>query len=211
MPKCSNCGASDFVWASRVRSGLTGVGGLALRGRREGEIGTRVCRACGHADLFVRDLWLLQAPHLWKPGEFVPMTERPEARPPPVARASATVAASHSSLPRAAPAPAPGPTAAPAQTAAPLPPVTQPPLPRSDEAAPAVPGSSEPSTPAEANPRPTEPDPVKLDDAMPTTVSSAESGGTRPEADSGKRTSARPRRESSSRTSSRRFPPKTGS
>ncbi|HUI38310.1 MAG TPA: hypothetical protein VLY85_01625 [Thermoplasmata archaeon] len=81
-PTCPNCGASDFVWAKRIRSGLVGIGGLSLRAGREAQLGTRICRECGHADLFLSDVRLLNSPHLWKPGEFVPIPEPAPARRP---------------------------------------------------------------------------------------------------------------------------------
>lgn len=85
MVTCTNCGASDFVWSDGLRAGLTGAGGLTLRGRKEAGLGVRICRSCGHADLFLRDTTLMRSPHLWREGEFVPITipARPKARPSP--------------------------------------------------------------------------------------------------------------------------------
>jgi hypothetical protein len=76
-PTCSNCGASDFVWANELKTGLTGGGTLSLRPRGEIPVGTRICRACGHADLFLRELGILHQPNLWRPGEFIPIAPKP--------------------------------------------------------------------------------------------------------------------------------------
>lgn len=87
-PVCSNCGASDFVWANELKTGSIGGGSLSLRARGELSMGTRLCRACGHADLFLKDPAILRMPHTWKPGEFVPIPVRPptpSAPPPPPA------------------------------------------------------------------------------------------------------------------------------
>jgi hypothetical protein len=138
VSNCPNCGSSDFVWAGRVRSGLTGAGRLSLRGRGEAEFGTRICRACGHADLFVRDLDLLRSPHRWRPGEFGPVpNEFTPRRAPP-----STPAASPSpppSTPKADP-------AAPPRPVAPPPPqvVTPPPPPPVEPVLPPVPPTPAP-------------------------------------------------------------------
>ncbi len=101
MPVCSNCGSTDFVWAENLKTGTIGRGTLSLRSGGELAIGTRVCRGCGHADLFVKDPTVLRQPHTWKPGEFVPIPHRPPADPRP-----ATPTPSPS-----VPTPAPGPVA----------------------------------------------------------------------------------------------------
>ena len=77
-PVCSNCGASDFVWANDLKTG-GGLGGgtLSLRARGELAMGTRICKSCGHADLFLKDPSILRMPHTWKPGEFVPIPAAP--------------------------------------------------------------------------------------------------------------------------------------
>ncbi|MCI4348488.1 MAG: hypothetical protein L3J97_07730, partial [Thermoplasmata archaeon] len=85
-PTCSNCGASDFVWANELKTGLTGGGTLSLRPRGEIPVGTRICRACGHADLFLRELGILHQPNLWRPGEFIPIAPKPA---PPAAHHTA--------------------------------------------------------------------------------------------------------------------------
>lgn len=87
MAACSNCGGSEFVWADAVRTGFVGRGKLALRSRGELALGTRICRACGHADLFLRDLAILKEPHRWKEGEFRPHVAAPSAPPPAPAAA----------------------------------------------------------------------------------------------------------------------------
>ena len=138
MVGCSNCGGSDFVWAGRVRSGLTGAGRLALRGRGEAEFGTRICRTCGHADLFVRDLALVRSPHRWKPGEFGPVPDeiaprRPMATPPATAPIPSTPVAPVETPP-AAPAVRPIPPAPPIPSTEPRP--APPPTPMAVAAAP---------------------------------------------------------------------------
>jgi hypothetical protein len=79
-PVCSNCGANDFVWANDLRTGGSlSAGTLSLRPRGELSIGTRICKACGHADLFLKDPAILKSPHTWRPGEFVPIPSTPSA------------------------------------------------------------------------------------------------------------------------------------
>jgi hypothetical protein len=77
-PTCTNCGSNDFVWANEVKTGgsglMQGSGVLSLRPRGEIPLGTRICRSCGHAELFLRDLKILNSPAHWRPGEFVPIT-----------------------------------------------------------------------------------------------------------------------------------------
>jgi hypothetical protein len=78
-PVCSNCGAGDFVWANDLKTGgAIGGGTLSLRSRGELSLGTRICRSCGHADLFLKDPSILHAPHTWRPGEFVPIQTKTE-------------------------------------------------------------------------------------------------------------------------------------
>ena len=117
MPVCSNCGGSDFVWAENLRTGTIGRGTLSLRSGGELAFGTRVCRGCGHADLFVKDPTILRQPHTWKPGEFVPIPARAPTGDPRLA-------------PAAAPPPRPVPMAPPASPmpVTPLPPPTAPPM-----------------------------------------------------------------------------------
>src|SRR5208283_1638390 len=110
-PICSNCGASDFVWANDLKTGGLGGGSLSLRARGELSLGTRICRSCGHADLFLKDPSVLRMPHTWKPGEFTPITPRPS---PPAAHHPGHIA------PVATPAPPPA--VAPVQAPAPPPP-----------------------------------------------------------------------------------------
>jgi len=132
-PVCSNCGASDFVWVNELKTGSLGGGSLSIRARGELALGTRICRSCGHADLFLRDPAILRMPHTWRPGEFVPIpaTAAPShghhPTPPPT----------HSSS--AAPAPSPPPPLAP-----PPPPSPEPAM----AAAPAPPAASEDARPA---------------------------------------------------------------
>jgi hypothetical protein len=125
-PVCSNCGASDFVWANDLKTGSRGSGGLSLRAKGELDMGTRICRGCGHADLFLKDPSVLRLPHTWRPGEFTPIPSRPPAVAPTPA------------APRPAPVPAPTPT-----------PVAPPAPPTPPPASPAAPPLSDPTPPAE--------------------------------------------------------------
>lgn len=114
-PVCSNCGHNEFVWAGELKTGgRLGAGPLSLRLGGELPLGTRICRECGHADLFLKDVSVLKTPHTWKPNEFVVI-----AAPPPEARAS-----SPAPSPRATPPPVPVPVAA-----SPPPPPAPPPEP----------------------------------------------------------------------------------
>jgi hypothetical protein len=114
-PVCSNCGASDFVWANELKTGSMGGGALSLRSRGELPMGTRICRSCGHADLFLRDPSILRMPHTWKPGEFVPIAPReaastpstPSPASPPAPAVHHAQPAVPPSLPPAVPAPTP--------------------------------------------------------------------------------------------------------
>jgi hypothetical protein len=108
-PTCSNCGAGDFVWANELKTGNLSGGTLSLRSRGEIPLGTRICRTCGHADLFLRDLAILHQPHTWRQGEFIPIVSKPAApKPAPV----------HSHA--APPPPPPAATPAPAENQNPL-------------------------------------------------------------------------------------------
>jgi hypothetical protein len=131
MPVCSNCGGSDFVWAENLRTGTIGRGTLSLRSGGQLPLGTRICRGCGHADLFVKDPTILRQPHTWRPGEFVAIPPRTpvEARPPAPAPSPPPVLATRppnppppgpaATEPRSAPSPAAPAPPAPAPTAAP--------------------------------------------------------------------------------------------
>ena len=131
-PVCSNCGASDFVWANDLKTGSIGGGTLSLRSRGELSLGTRICRACGHADLFLKDPSVLRMPHTWRPGEFVPIPARPAAETP--AHAHHAAATSPAPAP-AVPSPAPMATPAPPVAApAPPPPPPTPPSPEGEGA-----------------------------------------------------------------------------
>jgi hypothetical protein len=168
-PTCSNCGASDFVWANELKTGstMTGTSTLSLRAKGEIPLGTRICRGCGHADLFLRDISVLQRPHLWKPGEFVPIPSKPAAKPAaePVAPAPHAAHASH------APPMAPPPPPAPAPVYAPPPP-----------APPAAPVMARDPDPYPAPPVPTAPEPFPADPptpqfSEPTSIESAPTNG----------------------------------
>jgi hypothetical protein len=106
-PTCSNCGAGDFVWANELKTGNLSGGTLSLRSRGEIPLGTRICRTCGHADLFLRDLTILHQPHTWRPGEFVPITPKPSAPKPAPTHAHAHPPAAPPPPPPAAPPPTP--------------------------------------------------------------------------------------------------------
>jgi hypothetical protein len=139
-PTCTNCGASDFVWANELKTGgMTGSGTLSLRPRGEVPLGTRICRACGHAELFLRDLTLLHQPHTWRPGEFIPIV--PKSKPATPTHHEHAHAAVPAEVPPPPP-PAPEPPApAPEPVAAPPPP-------------PPAPETAAPSEPAEPAPKP---------------------------------------------------------
>lgn len=138
-PVCSNCGGSDFVWANDLKTGGLGGGSLSLRSRGELSLGTRICRACGHADLFLKDPSILRMPHTWRPGEFTPITPRPAA---PTHHPGA-VAPSHHAAP---PPPPPALPAAPAPESAPPPP-PPPPVETPPPAPPAPPPPEAPASP----------------------------------------------------------------
>jgi hypothetical protein len=134
-PTCSNCGTNDFVWANELKTGtgLAGTGTLSLRTRGEIPLGTRICRTCGHADLFLRDLSILRNPASWRQGEFVPIQSKATAKPasPPPApelhhehahSAHAASTASHSASPPETPIAPPSPPPPPDLTPPPPPP-----------------------------------------------------------------------------------------
>jgi hypothetical protein len=82
-PICSNCGGTDFLWASELKTGgRLGGGPLSLRAAGELTLGTRICRTCGHADLFLKDVKILHTPQAWRPHEFVPIVSHAAAPPP---------------------------------------------------------------------------------------------------------------------------------
>jgi hypothetical protein len=142
-PVCSNCNGTDFVWANELKTGMTGGGSLSIRARGDLPLGTRICRSCGHADLFLRDISILHQPHLWRPGEFIPI----------VAKSSAKPATHHAAEPN--------PVAAPAPIAAPPPP----PEPISHTPAPPPPPPPPPPEPAPSPPP--EPTPEPAPEPMP--------------------------------------------
>lgn len=153
-PVCSNCGASDFVWVNELRTGTIGGGSLSIRSRGELSLGTRLCRNCGHADLFLKDPSILKMPHTWRPGEFVPIPNKP---------ASATVASVPpvvSAPPMAAPPPPPPAPAAP-PAAAPPPPSPAIAAPPVDNSAAFTSTSGTEPTPAMAEPAPAAKAPAK--------------------------------------------------
>ncbi|MCI4336418.1 MAG: hypothetical protein L3K17_04375 [Thermoplasmata archaeon] len=112
-PTCTNCSGNDFVWANELKTagGMGSAGGLSLRPRGEVPLGARICRTCGHAELFLRDLALLHQPASWKPGEFIPIPHKPKAAPAPAHHPH--------SAPEAPAPPEPAPTPTPAGLPAP--------------------------------------------------------------------------------------------
>lgn len=138
-PVCSNCNGTDFVWANELKTGMTGAS-LSLRARGEVPLGTRICRTCGHADLFLRDISILHQPHNWRPGEFVPI----------VAKSSAPKPSHPAHAPEVTAPPAPAPAPAPQASPPPAPPPPPPPPPA--EPAPATPPPAEPAVASESPP-----------------------------------------------------------
>ncbi len=111
-PVCSNCGGGEFVWVNDLRTGSIGRGSLSIRSGGELSLGTRICRGCGHADLFLKDPSILRMPHQWRPGEFVPIPGRPSSPPPPSpSPTSPSTPAPVPPPPEPVPAPAPPPVA----------------------------------------------------------------------------------------------------
>jgi hypothetical protein len=129
-PVCSNCNGTDFVWANELKTGITGAS-LSLRARGEVPLGTRICRTCGHADLFLRDISILHQPHNWRPGEFVPIVAKPSTKP------------THSSHAAAAPPPPP-----PSASTAPDSPPPPPPPPMEGPSVPMAPEITDPAAAA---------------------------------------------------------------
>lgn len=120
-PTCTNCGGTEFVWADELKTGGTlARGPLSIRVGGELPLGTRICRACGHADLFLRNVQILQTPHHWKPGEFTPISGG--GRAAHKSHEPTTHASSHSAAASPAPAAPMPPMPAP-------PPVPEPPIP----------------------------------------------------------------------------------
>jgi hypothetical protein len=148
-PVCSNCNGTDFVWANELKTGMTGGGALSIRARGDLPLGTRICRSCGHADLFLRDISILHQPHLWRPGEFIPIVSKSTAKP---ATHHAAEPATATPVPVAAPM-APAVTSAPAPTptmaSSPPPPVAPPVAPTPPEPMPPAP---EPMNPTASEP-----------------------------------------------------------
>jgi hypothetical protein len=155
-PMCTNCGASDFVWANDLKTGGLGGGSLSLRSRGELSLGTRICRACGHADLFLKDPAILKMPHTWKPGEFTPITPRPAAPPPHHASHSETIPPAEP-VPSLVPPTLPEPPFASAPPAPP-PPARYSPAPSEEPPAPSSPPAVPESPPPMAAPPPPPPE-----------------------------------------------------
>ena len=125
-PVCSNCNGTDFVWSNELKTGMTGGGTLSLRARGEIPLGTRICRTCGHADLFLRDISILHQQHNWRPGEFIPIVSKPVVKPAPAAHHAGSA---HHEPSEAAPMPTPpAPPPPPVYTPAPAP-FSEPPAP----------------------------------------------------------------------------------
>jgi len=133
-PVCSNCGGMDFVWANDLKTGSLGGGSLSLRSRGELSLGTRICRACGHADLFLKDPSILRMPHTWRPGEFTPIVPRappahqpapPTPAPPPAPINLPEPVSPTPAAPSPAPPAEPAPVPAAEETPAPAPTMAQ--------------------------------------------------------------------------------------
>ena len=152
-PVCSNCGGSDFVWANELKTGSLGGGSLSLRSRGELSLGTRICRACGHADLFLKDPSVLRMPHTWRPGEFTPIVPRAPSPPAhhPSSAPPAPVAAPVAPPPPVSTTPPPVATPPP-QSAEPVAAAPPPGPPAGTETAPAPTAMETESTPAPAQP-----------------------------------------------------------
>ena len=158
-PVCTNCNGTDFVWANDLKTGAMGAG-LSLRSRGEVPLGARICRTCGHAELFLRDLSILHQPHTWRPGEFVPIVTKPAAKAPEH---------HHHAEPAPPPAPAPNAPAAPPPPPPPPAPAAPPPEPESapivvepPAASPATEPATESTAPSDSGAvPPSEPTPTK--------------------------------------------------
>jgi len=167
-----NCGATDFVWVNDIKTGSIGGGTLSLRARGELALGTRICRSCGHADLFLKDPAILQMPHTWKPGEFVPIPSRPSTPAPPHSSTSPSAArppappsppSTHTMPPPPAPTPPPPPV-----TVAPPPPAPPPPPSPTGPSAEAASGTvQEGGAPASKRPSRRRNPKTKADDSAP--------------------------------------------
>lgn len=108
MPVCVNCGGGDFLWLDTLRTGGFGNKTLSLRSKGALPLGTRICRGCGHADLFLKDPSVLKDITIGKDPEFrsVPgaLGDLPAApaMAPPVATTPPAVAWSEEAEPTAA-------------------------------------------------------------------------------------------------------------
>jgi hypothetical protein len=160
-PICTNCQGTDFVWANELKTSTSVTGAtstLSLRPRGEIPIGTRICRSCGHAELFLRDPSILHRPHQWKPGEFVPIASPKPAVPAPTQHESHHSGHHEPAPVAAAPAPPPTPVweppaAPPEPMPAPTPPAPEPDAP-SPEPNPIELAAVSAHPPAEAHPVP---------------------------------------------------------
>ena len=168
-PTCSNCGGIEFVWSNELKTGtgLSGTGTLSLRPRGEIPLGTRICRSCGHADLFLRDLTILQKPHTWRPGEFIPIQSKPKHGAP--APAPQPAGSGHATAAHAAAAPPLLPPPPPSPPAAPMTPPSPPePMPATEPAPEPEPVPEPMANPEPAVPFPTEDVPSSPNEGAPT-------------------------------------------
>ncbi|HUJ78230.1 MAG TPA: hypothetical protein VLX64_04395 [Thermoplasmata archaeon] len=144
-PTCTNCNGTDFVWVNELKTGgVTGTGSLSLRPRGEIPLGTRICKTCGHAELFLRDVSILHSPHLWRPSEFIPIPGRPKPPATLVHHAHAAEPAPSAPAPMEPMAPPPPPPPPPPE------PVPEPPVEPAPVAEPAA--EEPPAVAAEAAP-----------------------------------------------------------
>jgi hypothetical protein len=161
-PVCTNCGGNEFVWAGELKTGgRFGQGPLSLRSGGELPLGTRICRGCGHADLFLRDVTILQAPHHWRPGEFVPISapasghHSRHSEPAPSTVVPARAPSPPAPAPEVALAPAPPPPPEPPALTPPLLPPPEPELPSIlEEPLPPEPAPAPAAAPAREEPEP---------------------------------------------------------
>jgi hypothetical protein len=80
LPACPHCGGNDFVWTNAVRAGRFGRASVLLRSGRAVPLETRICRGCGHADLFVAEPGAVAPGDLWdeKPSTEVVSAPTPK-------------------------------------------------------------------------------------------------------------------------------------
>lgn len=88
MTKCPKCRSPDVVWVNDLKTYKgTSPGVLCLYAgtiRSDGLFRAKVCRACGFAELFLKDpKFLVEPPHPLPEGYVTPTEEEPEPQPVP--------------------------------------------------------------------------------------------------------------------------------